>query len=101
MTDLKAADLVIEAAPEDLALKQRLFAEVEALAGPDVPLATNTSNFPIGEVGKNLKHRGRITHKMLDFYVSDRVEELTDGKQTPVNPSPQGVPDYPIAAAGT
>jgi hypothetical protein len=48
----------------------------------------------------DLKHRGRITHKMLDFYVSDRVDELTSGKQTPVNPSPQGVPDYPIAATG-
>ena len=45
----------------------------------------------------DLKKRGRITHKMLDFYVSDRVDELTSGKQTPVNPSPQGVPDYAIA----
>ena len=45
----------------------------------------------------DLKKRGRITHKMLDFYVSDRVDELTNGQQTPVNPSPQGVPDYPIA----
>jgi len=49
----------------------------------------------------DLKKRGRITHKMLDFYVSDRVDELTQGRQTPVNPSPQGVPDYPIAIAET
>ena len=48
----------------------------------------------------DLKKRGRITHKMLDFYVSDRVDELTRGQQTPVNPSPQGVPDYPIALVG-
>jgi len=40
---------------------------------------------------------GRITHKMLDFYLSERVKELTKGAQTPVNPSPQGVPDFPIA----
>jgi WD40 repeat protein len=45
----------------------------------------------------DLKKRGRITHKMLDFYVSDRVEELTKGQQTPVNASPQGVPDFTIA----
>ena len=45
----------------------------------------------------DLKKRGRITHKMLDFYVSDRVDELTKGQQTPVNPSPQGVPDYVVA----
>jgi uncharacterized caspase-like protein len=48
----------------------------------------------------DLKKRGRITHKMLDFYVSDRVEELTQGKQTPVNTSPLGVPDYTIAVIG-
>jgi hypothetical protein len=34
---------------------------------------------------------------MLDFYIAERVKELTGGKQTPVNPSPQGVPDFPIA----
>jgi len=45
----------------------------------------------------DLKKRGRITHKMLDFYVSDRVDELTNGRQTPVNTSPLGVPDYTIA----
>ena len=48
----------------------------------------------------DLKKRGRITHKMLDFYVSDRVEELTQGRQTPVNTSPFGVPDYTIAVIG-
>ncbi len=37
---------------------------------------------------------------MLDFYGSDRVEELTQGKQTPINTSPLGVPDYMIAIIG-
>jgi WD40 repeat protein len=40
---------------------------------------------------------GRITHKMLDFYVAERVKALTKGQQTPVNTSPKGVPDFPIA----
>jgi multiple sugar transport system ATP-binding protein len=40
---------------------------------------------------------GRITHKMLDFYLAERVKQLTNGQQTPVNTSPQGVPDFPIA----
>lgn len=39
----------------------------------------------------------RITHKMLDFYVSDRVKRLTDGRQTPVTQAPGGVPDFPVA----
>ena len=40
---------------------------------------------------------GRITHKMLDFYLSERVKELTRGQQHPVTLAPQGVPDFPIA----
>ena len=40
---------------------------------------------------------GRITHKMLDFYLSERVKELTGGQQTPVTQAPGGVPDFPIA----
>lgn len=40
---------------------------------------------------------GRITHKMLDFYISERVKELTDNKQTPVTLVPNGVPDFPVA----
>jgi len=39
----------------------------------------------------------RITHKMLDYYVSDRVKTLTDGRQTPVTQAPGGVPDFPVA----
>ena len=39
----------------------------------------------------------RITHKMLDYYVSDRVKRLTDGRQTPVTQAPGGVPDFPVA----
>src|SRR5262245_25190891 len=53
----KEVDLVVEAATEDLALKQRLFAEIERLARPEIPLVTNTSTFPIGDIGRNLKTR--------------------------------------------
>jgi len=50
-----------------------------------------------GLAGKaDFNKSGRITHKMLDFYVAERVKQLTDGKQTPVNTSPVGVPDFPI-----
>jgi WD40 repeat protein/uncharacterized caspase-like protein len=40
---------------------------------------------------------GRITHKMLDLYISERVKALTNGKQSPVTQAPGGVPDYPVA----
>ena len=40
---------------------------------------------------------GRVTHKMLDLYVSERVKVLTRGTQTPVTIVPQGIPDFPVA----
>lgn len=39
---------------------------------------------------------GRITHKMLDLYISERVKRLTDGSQSPVTIVPNGVPDFPL-----
>lgn len=48
----------------------------------------------------DFKKTGRITHKGLDFYVTERVKELTEGQQSPVSISPAGVTDFPIAAVG-
>jgi 3-hydroxybutyryl-CoA dehydrogenase len=41
------ADLAIEAATEDVALKERIFRGLDEAAGPDAVLATNTSSIPI------------------------------------------------------
>lgn len=84
--DWNSVDLVIEAATEDLPLKQKLFAQIEALARPDIPLATNTSNFPIGEIGKALKTRSRVAglHFFMPAHLVPLVEvvsaEFTDVK---------------------
>ncbi len=72
----KEIDLVAEAAPEDLALKQKLFGQLEALAGPDVALTTNTSNFPIGEIAKGLKRRGRVAG--LHFFMPAHLVPLVE-----------------------
>jgi 3-hydroxybutyryl-CoA dehydrogenase len=48
------ADLVIEAAPEKLELKQRLFAQVAAAAPKHAILASNTSVIPITRIGEAL-----------------------------------------------
>jgi 3-hydroxybutyryl-CoA dehydrogenase len=69
-------DLVVEAALEDLALKQKLFGEIEALARPGVPLTTNTSNFPIGEVGKGLRNRARVAG--LHFFMPAHLVPLVE-----------------------
>lgn len=43
------------------------------------------------------KRSGRVTHRMLDYYISDRVKELTGGKQSAVTIAPSGLPDYTLA----
>ncbi len=40
---------------------------------------------------------GRVTLNMLDLYISERVKELTDGRQTPTTAKPATIPDFPIA----
>ena len=50
-------EIAVETVTEDLALKQKLFAEMEKLARPDCALTSNSSSFPISEIGKGLKHR--------------------------------------------
>ena len=47
---VKDADLIIEAATENMEAKKALFAELDALCGPDTILATNTSSLSITEI---------------------------------------------------
>ena len=58
-TAVRDADYVVEAVPEDLALKQKLFAEIEKHVRPDTILASNTSVIPITKIMKGLKRRER------------------------------------------
>lgn len=53
------ADLVIEAAPEKLELKQKLFADVAAAAPKHAVLASNTSVIPITRIGEPLAQQAR------------------------------------------
>ncbi|MBF8438153.1 3-hydroxybutyryl-CoA dehydrogenase [Halanaerobiaceae bacterium Z-7014] len=47
---LSEVDLVIEAAPEDLSLKQELFKKLDSICKPEAILATNTSALSITEL---------------------------------------------------
>ena len=40
--------------------------------------------------------KGKITINMLDLYISERVKELTGGKQTPATAKPRTIPDFPL-----
>jgi 3-hydroxybutyryl-CoA dehydrogenase len=73
--------LVVEAATEDLPLKHRIFAELERLARPDAILASNTSTFPIAEIGKHLKTRSRVAgmHYFMPAHLVPLVEIISAG----------------------
>ncbi|WP_028565301.1 3-hydroxyacyl-CoA dehydrogenase family protein [Salinispora tropica] len=47
---LHSVDLVIEAVPEHLDLKQRIFAELDRVCKPETILATNTSSLSVTEI---------------------------------------------------
>jgi len=83
--DWSRVENVVEAVTEDLELKQSLFAEVEALAGPDVPIMSNTSNFPIGEIGKHLKNRKRVLglHFFMPAHLVPLVEVVSSDATDP------------------
>ena len=57
---LAGAEFVIEAIPENLELKQRVYAEYEQHVGPEVILASNTSGIPATKIAANLQHPERV-----------------------------------------
>lgn len=69
-------DIAVETVTEDLPLKQRLFAEMEALARPDCPLASNSSSFPISKIGKGLETRSRMMG--LHFFMPAHLIPLVE-----------------------
>ena len=83
---VERAWLVVEAAPEDLAVKQELFAELDRLAPADALLATNSSSFTIAQVGAHVgpHRRPRIvgSHFFLPAQIVPLVE-VSRGGETP------------------
>ncbi len=86
LTDaVRGAGLVIEAVVEDLAVKQRLLAEIERAAPPGALLASNTSSFSIGQIAAALAQPGRLVgmHFFNPVHVMKLVEVVTHGRNEP------------------
>jgi 3-hydroxybutyryl-CoA dehydrogenase len=58
--DLKACDLVVEAATENEELKVRILKQVDGLARPDVVIATNTSSISITRLAAATSRPGKF-----------------------------------------
>lgn len=59
--DLAGVDWVLEAATEDVAVKHRIFAQVETLVRPDAIVTSNTSSLPAATIFANLRNKTRAT----------------------------------------
>ena len=84
---VRDADIVIEAAPEKLALKQDIFAQLEAATRPDTLLCSNTSVIPIGQITERVvsKHRVIGTHWWNPPYLVPLVEVIQAAESAPEN----------------
>ena len=60
LRDLAGCDLVVEAVPEKLAIKQALFLELQGILSPSAVLATNTSSLSIAGIASVLADPGRV-----------------------------------------
>ena len=70
------ADLVIEAAPESLELKERVFAEVDRVAPAGALLATNTSSLSIERLARTVRSPERFVG--LHFFNPVHVMKLVE-----------------------
>lgn len=75
---VRDADWVIEAATEDLALKRRIFGELEARMRPDAWITSNTSSLPAARIFADLKHNSRatVTHFFAPAWRNPVVEVI-------------------------
>ncbi|HEV8327842.1 MAG TPA: 3-hydroxyacyl-CoA dehydrogenase NAD-binding domain-containing protein [Nitrospiraceae bacterium] len=80
---LRDVQLVIEAIPEDLALKQELFAELNRICQPETVLASNTSSISITKLGAASGRPDRVVglHFMNPAPVM-RLVEVVRGLET-------------------
>ena len=70
------ADLIIEAIIENLAIKQKLFADLAAINTPETILASNTSSLAITAIAKGINHPGRVVG--LHFFNPAHLMKLVE-----------------------
>jgi 3-hydroxybutyryl-CoA dehydrogenase len=75
-TGVADADLVIEAVPERMGLKQAIFAELDQACRPDAILATNTSSLPVTALAAATRRPAQVAG--LHFFNPAPVMKLVE-----------------------
>jgi len=112
-TDLKAgvsdADLVVEAATENVDIKLKIFEDLESFTKPSCILASNTSSIPITKIGSVTKRPDKVigmhfmnpvpVMKLVEvirgYATSDEVTSLIMETSKKLGKVPTEVNDYP------
>jgi len=76
LKDAAGSDLVIEAVPENLALKVSIMKELNEIVSDDTILASNTSSIPIAELAGTVSRPGRVVG--LHFFSPVPVMKLVE-----------------------
>jgi len=78
-SQIKNCDLVIEAATENVFLKQKIFARIEEIVGEDTIITSNTSSIPADRLFAELKNpqRATVTHFFAPAWRNPAVEVIT------------------------
>ncbi|TYK10724.1 peroxisomal fatty acid beta-oxidation multifunctional protein AIM1 isoform X1 [Cucumis melo var. makuwa] len=84
-SDFKDADMVIEAAVENVPLKQKIFSEIEKICPAHCILATNTSTIDLNLVGEKTRSMDRIigAHFFSPAHVMPLLEIVRTEKTSP------------------
>jgi 3-hydroxybutyryl-CoA dehydrogenase len=83
LEELGGCQLVIEAAPEDLALKRELLANLASICGPDAILTTNTSSLSVTAIAAGTERPERVCG--MHFFNPPplmRLVEIVSGDET-------------------
>lgn len=81
---LKNCDLMIEAVPEIMDLKKKVYAEVDAIASENTIYASNTSTLPITEIANMIKRPNKFIG--IHFFNPPQLMKLVEvipGQKTP------------------
>ena len=83
ISDIKDADLVIEAAPENKDIKNKIFSELDVICKPSTILASNTSSISITELSTKTNRPDKIIgmHFMNPVPIMKLVE-IINGEKT-------------------
>ena len=81
LEELAGCGILIEAAPEDLALKRELFSAVAAVCGPEAVLASNTSSLRVAEIAAGVPHPERVVG--MHFFNPPALMKLVEVVATP------------------